>query len=385
MNESSLLIAESGELQNLNERFSALTVQVSVPALVQYSRRKGDRPMFQRIIPVGTKSTLRIVLCVTICAAVAICGMPKSAHADDAATVADGLKRWQDVKQSCFGNYQYTVTYSSFSGLRSSTVITVRNNKVSGRKFQKSSGRPVLPTVENTNEQGWEESSDAIGTDTEGAPAMTLDEIYATASEIASRQLAAHEKRYVHLDKQGLIKSCFIVNTMIMDDAPIDGINLAMIQIASKTTEAIESKSPADPQAVANLKHFATNIDGLTRHVILLPHKEREMDHDYRVELIVGQTIQTDGVNKYRLMGQIDEQTLNGIGYQYYLVSKIQGALSTKIGVPAGQKPVNEFVEIPRRLVPYNSRLPIVIYAPADADVKYRIFEAGPTMPTERG
>lgn len=101
------------------------------------------------------------------------------------------------------------------------------------------------------------------------------------------------------------------------------------------------------------------------------------------MQLIVGKRIQTDGVNHYRLHGQVDKQTLKGFGFDFYRVTGCRDAASTRIGVPPGQKPVESFIEIPRTLIAYNSRLPIVVYAPQDVVVKYRVFSAGKTNVAE--
>ena len=59
-----------------------------------------------------------------------------------------------------------------------------------------------------------------------------------------------------------------------------------------------------DPEAIKNLKAaYPAAAAGKTRHVILLPHKERGAEGDVKVEIVAGRTIDTDGVNTVRFGG----------------------------------------------------------------------------------
>ena len=125
------------------------------------------------------------------------------------------------------------------------------------------------------------------------------------------------------------------------------------------------------------LKAFPEAGDGMTRFVIMLPHKERGEDQDFKVEIYVGKEMETDGVNTYRLGGKIEAKPLKGWGFTYYEVAKFGPAMSTRIGVPPGTKPVNKFVAMPSLTIGYNSRIPLVVYVPEGGAVRYRIWKAG--------
>jgi ecotin len=133
------------------------------------------------------------------------------------------------------------------------------------------------------------------------------------------------------------------------------------------------------------LKAFPAASEGMTRFVLELPHKERDEEGEFLVELIVGKTIETDGVNKYFIGGTLAEQPLKGWGFTYYEVKKLGPVGSTKIGVPPGTPTVTKFVSGPKKMIPYNSRVPIVIYIPEGAELKYRIFKAGKTIAVKEG
>ena len=126
------------------------------------------------------------------------------------------------------------------------------------------------------------------------------------------------------------------------------------------------------------LKPYPAAKDGMERHVIVLPEKARGIDNDFRVELIAGKTMMTDGVNQQSLGTVIERKTLKGWGYSYYDVIGGGNTMSTRIGVPKDTPKVEKFVHGQSLHIRYNSRLPIVIYAPKGIEVRYRIWKATP-------
>lgn len=124
------------------------------------------------------------------------------------------------------------------------------------------------------------------------------------------------------------------------------------------------------------IKAFPPAADGMQRFMIMLPHKERGKDKDFQVEIIVGKSMLTDGVNFQRLGGKIVAKPLKGWGFTYYEVKKFGPTASTLIGVPPGTPKVEKFVTMPSMKIPYNSRVPLVVYVPKDGEVRYRIWQA---------
>ena len=135
-----------------------------------------------------------------------------------------------------------------------------------------------------------------------------------------------------------------------------------------------------------NLKAFPAAKEGMERFVIALPHKTRAEEGGFKVELVVGKVMDTDGVNRVSLGAKIEAKPLKGWGFTYYEVEKIGPAMSTLIGVPPGTPKVKKFVAGQPLQIRYNSRIPIVIYVPEGAEVKYRIWTAAPELsPAEKG
>ncbi|MCP8463463.1 serine protease inhibitor ecotin [Pseudomonas sp. ZM23] len=113
---------------------------------------------------------------------------------------------------------------------------------------------------------------------------------------------------------------------------------------------------------------------GFVRQVIHLPKQAHE--EDFKVEVLAGKTLSVD-CNRQRLGGTLEEKTLEGWGYSYYRLDKVSGPASTLMACPDG-KTTKEFVAVVGDgfVLRYNSKLPIVIYAPKDIEVRYRIWSA---------
>lgn len=124
------------------------------------------------------------------------------------------------------------------------------------------------------------------------------------------------------------------------------------------------------------LKAFPKAKKGMERFVIVLPHKTRKEEVNFKVELIAGKMLETDGVNLVSLGNGIEARPLKGWGYTYYEVSKNSQLISTMMAAPEGGKKVRQFVTGRPLQIHYNSRLPIVVYAPKGYEVKYRIWSA---------
>ncbi len=127
------------------------------------------------------------------------------------------------------------------------------------------------------------------------------------------------------------------------------------------------------------LQAFPPAQEGMERFVIVLPHKERGEEDGFKVELTVGKEMLTDGVNQVRLGNAIEPRTLEGWGYTYYEVTGTSETISTLMAPPEGAPKRKAFVTAAPLQVRYNSRLPLVVYAPSGYEVRYRIWSASET------
>ena len=134
------------------------------------------------------------------------------------------------------------------------------------------------------------------------------------------------------------------------------------------------------------MKAYPPAEKGMTRHVVKLPVEDKE--DDLKVEIVVGKTVKTDGVNRHFLGGSIEEETIKGWGFPRYLVRDVGPMAGTLMGVPPGTPMVDTFVSLRGNpyLVRYNSKLPLVIYVPEGCEVRYRIWRADPeAKPADKG
>ncbi|QEY70336.1 serine protease inhibitor ecotin [Pseudomonas denitrificans (nom. rej.)] len=122
--------------------------------------------------------------------------------------------------------------------------------------------------------------------------------------------------------------------------------------------------------------------EGFVRQVIHLPKQAQE--ENFKVEILAGKTLTVD-CNRQRLGGTLEEKTLEGWGYSYYRLDKVSGPASTLMACPDG-KTRQDFVPVVGDgfVLRYNSKLPIVIYAPKDVEVRYRLWSASETVEKAR-
>jgi ecotin len=139
-------------------------------------------------------------------------------------------------------------------------------------------------------------------------------------------------------------------------------------------------------RAADNMKAFPPADEGMVRFVLQVPKHDDESA--YRVELIVGKTVEVDERNRYFFGGKIQTETIKGWGFLRYIVSKLGPMTGTLMAIDPNAPKVRRFVTLAGEpyLVRYNSRSPIVVYVPEGVEVRYRIWSAGPdSTPMEEG
>jgi len=125
-----------------------------------------------------------------------------------------------------------------------------------------------------------------------------------------------------------------------------------------------------------NMKAFPAAEAGMKRHVLELPPRKDESA--FKVELVVGKTVRTDPVNRFFFAGKIEEETIQGWGFPKYTVRSLGPLAGTRMAANPQAPATPRFITLGGEpfLLPYNSRLPVVVYVPEDAEVRYRLWKA---------
>jgi len=126
--------------------------------------------------------------------------------------------------------------------------------------------------------------------------------------------------------------------------------------------------------AADNMKAFPPPETGQVRHVLQLQRQEDEAA--YKVELIVGKTVEVDKGNKYFFGGKIKAESITGWGFTRYIVSQLGPMAGTMMAIDPNAPKEQRFVRIGGEpyLIRYNSRIPIVIYVPEGVEARYRLW-----------
>ena len=137
------------------------------------------------------------------------------------------LRAWENAKKTQGNNYEYISESSSVFGFGSSTQITVSNGVVVSRSYER------YTLSENTREKivtdSWTENSSELNTHEEGAPILSIDEIYFRCkNEILS---VNKDQNYISFraENQGLLSSCTYFPKNCADDCAV-GFVITSIQ-----------------------------------------------------------------------------------------------------------------------------------------------------------
>lgn len=146
-------------------------------------------------------------------------------------------------------------------------------------------------------------------------------------------------------------------------------LTMTLVTAFSFATAACATGPAPDLSSVAD---YPAAQAGQSRHVIWLDEQQNE--DLLKVEIVPGKQMLTD-CNTRSLMGNFTAQDLQGWGYTYYQLGDVSDPITTLMACPDDTK-IQAFVPVmgDNFTLRYNSKLPIVIYAPDDVEVRYRIW-----------
>ena len=124
-----------------------------------------------------------------------------------------------------------------------------------------------------------------------------------------------------------------------------------------------------------DLKPYASAEAGQQRMVFRLPALEDESSS--LVEVMVGKIMEVD-CNRILMRGSLEEHSVKGWGYPYYTAEIAPQHATTLMACPPDAPKKQQFVAATGDgfKIRYNSKLPVVVYAPHGYEVRYRIWSA---------
>ena len=148
-------------------------------------------------------------------------------------------------------------------------------------------------------------------------------------------------------------------------------LTMTLVTAFSFATVACATGPTPELSSVAD---FPAAQEGQTRHVIWLAEQPQEAL--LKVEIVPGKLMMTD-CNTRALMGEFTKKDLPGWGYSYYQLDNVAGPIATMMACPDNTKK-EAFVPVQgdNFTLAYNSKLPLVVYAPKGVQVRYRIWSA---------
>ena len=148
---------------------------------------------------------------------------------------------------------------------------------------------------------------------------------------------------------------------------------------------ALVATVPAVSIPRLNLSGYPAPPTGMSRWVIQLPGVLSPAEAprlspnpaDWRVELIVGQELSLD-CNIVRLDGSLQRVPLPALRTALYRVTGFTGLASTRKACPPHQVKRRSFVPLagPPTVIRYDASRAIVVDAPADLQVRWRLWKA---------
>ncbi len=149
-------------------------------------------------------------------------------------------------------------------------------------------------------------------------------------------------------------------------------LSMASLQvIASPTLSTINVGDKPVVLTEKNIEMYPAIADETSRHIIALTSLDDEQNA--RIELRFKKMINAD-CNTQSWAGQLNEQIVEGWGYNYYTLKENQHRPTTRMACAEPAKMEEKYMQ-GTQFLNYNSKLPIVIYTPADVSVEAVVWE----------
>ena len=166
---------------------------------------------------------------------------------------------------------------------------------------------------------------------------------------------------------------------------PMASAALLALTLISPLATALLPAAPAAAVPRLDLSAYPAPVAGERRWVVQLPGvlpptsdpSLSASPEDWRVELIAGRNLEVD-CNRVFFNGRLRSLPVAGSDRRVVRISEVTPVASTRMACPPGEAKRRAFVPMGGKpfVVPYNASRPIVIYAPADLEVRWRLWKA---------
>lgn len=146
-------------------------------------------------------------------------------HQDEALTIDDesdydrSKSQWLILKDQNGDSYDYTIQTISWTGYGTRTSLQVNNGEVVSRSFE--AFQQSHETGDEEILETYNETVSDLGSHEEGAPVLTIDELYEICASEYLVVDASENTIYFETDDQGLLSTCGFVPKGCMDDCYI--------------------------------------------------------------------------------------------------------------------------------------------------------------------
>lgn len=146
---------------------------------------------------------------------------------------------------------------------------------------------------------------------------------------------------------------------------------LALFIMSALMSFALTANAQNNDSPQKLLEAFPAAKEGMVRHVIFL--KKQKDESLYKVEIIPGKMMNVD-CNNHSIIGTLDQKDLEGWGYNYFEFNT--KGLTRSTMMMCNKPNTDRFITSETQIIRYNSKLPIVVYAPEGYEIQYRIWKA---------
>ena len=126
--------------------------------------------------------------------------------------LATSRSSWENTKDNNSNKYQHITTFTSWTGYKNEIIINVQNNIIVSRRF-------LALNQKNEILSDWvEDTSAKLGTNKEGSPLKTVDDLYEECREILLTKKQQENHIYFTFHTNGVVKHCMYSPENCADD-----------------------------------------------------------------------------------------------------------------------------------------------------------------------